>query len=265
MDELGCSRATAVPRRRVPARCARRADRERRGRRGRVPLRRQRGRTLRAAGSVAHQRGTAGAARAERTARRAPVPACWPARWRRSASRIERLLSDHASGRTLPIERIRVIASGARKLDEATFRTVASAVLNRQAPEVPLSRALDRRGDRAHGVAAAAHPLSRQLVPRRLGPQPRSAAQLRAGSHSRARRCSTTARSIAHDDELDAASRLELRHLLRRAEGLGDDPFLAACGALGRRRALALAAAGRVPGRWPLRTETAVSAIRASC
>jgi predicted DNA-binding transcriptional regulator YafY len=47
-------------------------------------------------------------------------------------ARIERLLSDHASGRALPIERIRVIASGARKLDQAAFRTVASALLNRQ-------------------------------------------------------------------------------------------------------------------------------------
>jgi len=47
-------------------------------------------------------------------------------------ARIERLLSDHASGRALPIERIRVISSGARKLDQATFRTVASALLNRK-------------------------------------------------------------------------------------------------------------------------------------
>src|SRR5215813_1897857 len=46
--------------------------------------------------------------------------------------RIERLLSDHASGRALPIERIRVIASGARKLDQASFRVVASSLLNRQ-------------------------------------------------------------------------------------------------------------------------------------
>jgi predicted DNA-binding transcriptional regulator YafY len=47
-------------------------------------------------------------------------------------ARIERLLSDHASGRALPIERIRVIASGARKLDQAAFRVVASSLLNRQ-------------------------------------------------------------------------------------------------------------------------------------
>jgi len=47
-------------------------------------------------------------------------------------ARIERLLSDHSSGRALPIERIRVLASGSRMLDQAAFRTVASALLNRQ-------------------------------------------------------------------------------------------------------------------------------------
>lgn len=47
-------------------------------------------------------------------------------------ARIERLLSDHSSGRALPIERIRVLTSGSRMLDQAAFRTVASALLNRQ-------------------------------------------------------------------------------------------------------------------------------------
>ena len=47
-------------------------------------------------------------------------------------ARIERLLSDHASGRALPVERIRVIASGARTLDQAVFRTVSSALINRK-------------------------------------------------------------------------------------------------------------------------------------
>lgn len=47
-------------------------------------------------------------------------------------TRIERLLSDHASGRALPIERIRVLASGSRTLDQTAFRTVASALLKRQ-------------------------------------------------------------------------------------------------------------------------------------
>ncbi|HEY6941651.1 YafY family protein [Dokdonella sp.] len=47
-------------------------------------------------------------------------------------ARIERLLSDQASGRSLPIDRIRVLASGSRRLDEGVFRGVASALLNRR-------------------------------------------------------------------------------------------------------------------------------------
>ena len=47
-------------------------------------------------------------------------------------ARIESLLSDHASGRTLPVERIRVISSGARKLDQVVFRSVSSALLSRK-------------------------------------------------------------------------------------------------------------------------------------
>ena len=45
--------------------------------------------------------------------------------------RIEKLLSNQESGRRFPIERIRVTGSGARNLDEQTFRTVASAVFGR--------------------------------------------------------------------------------------------------------------------------------------
>jgi len=47
-------------------------------------------------------------------------------------ARIERLLQDQASGRSLPIERIRVLASGSRRLDQAVFRAVSSALLNRK-------------------------------------------------------------------------------------------------------------------------------------
>lgn len=47
-------------------------------------------------------------------------------------ARMERLLSDHASGRSLPVDRIRVLASGSRRLDQGAFRVVASALLNRQ-------------------------------------------------------------------------------------------------------------------------------------
>ena len=47
-------------------------------------------------------------------------------------SRIEHLLSGHGSGKALPIERIRVIPWGARKLDQQAFRVVAGAVLERK-------------------------------------------------------------------------------------------------------------------------------------
>lgn len=47
-------------------------------------------------------------------------------------SRIDRLLSSQTDGQSFPIERIRVIGSGTRKVDEATFRHVASAVLGRK-------------------------------------------------------------------------------------------------------------------------------------
>lgn len=47
-------------------------------------------------------------------------------------TRIEKLLSNQESGRRFPIERIRVTGSGARTLDEAVFRTVASGVFGRR-------------------------------------------------------------------------------------------------------------------------------------
>lgn len=47
-------------------------------------------------------------------------------------SRIEGLLSDQGSGKALPIERIRVIPWGERKLDQQVFRIVAGAVLERR-------------------------------------------------------------------------------------------------------------------------------------
>lgn len=47
-------------------------------------------------------------------------------------ARIDRLLSDQNDGRNFPLERIRVIGSGTRKVDESTFRHVASAVLGRK-------------------------------------------------------------------------------------------------------------------------------------
>jgi len=47
-------------------------------------------------------------------------------------ARMERLLSDHASGRALPVERIRVLSSGSRRLDQSVFRAVAGATLARK-------------------------------------------------------------------------------------------------------------------------------------
>ncbi|WP_049621356.1 helix-turn-helix transcriptional regulator [Frateuria defendens] len=47
-------------------------------------------------------------------------------------ARIEHLLSDHDSGKALPIERIRVISWGERRLDQQVFRIVAGAVLERR-------------------------------------------------------------------------------------------------------------------------------------
>jgi predicted DNA-binding transcriptional regulator YafY len=47
-------------------------------------------------------------------------------------ARIEHLLSDRASGKALPVERIRVIPWGERKLDQQVFRITAGAVLDRK-------------------------------------------------------------------------------------------------------------------------------------
>ena len=46
--------------------------------------------------------------------------------------RIEALLSEQAGGKHWPVERIRVITSGTRSIDEATFRLVAGTVLQRR-------------------------------------------------------------------------------------------------------------------------------------
>ena len=46
--------------------------------------------------------------------------------------RIEKLLDEHAGGRRVPVERVRVIPHRSRKLDEPAFRNVATAVLDRK-------------------------------------------------------------------------------------------------------------------------------------
>src|SRR5690606_18275100 len=47
-------------------------------------------------------------------------------------SRIDKLLSEHASGKAWPVERVRVIPHRTRHLDEHAFRTVCSSVLERK-------------------------------------------------------------------------------------------------------------------------------------
>lgn len=47
-------------------------------------------------------------------------------------ARIEKLLSIHGDAAALPIDRIRVIVSGARKLDQTVFRATAGALLARE-------------------------------------------------------------------------------------------------------------------------------------
>ncbi|MCB1567387.1 MAG: YafY family transcriptional regulator [Xanthomonadales bacterium] len=47
-------------------------------------------------------------------------------------ARIHTILSEHADGRHWPMDRVRVITSGTRVVDQSTFRRVASAVLQRQ-------------------------------------------------------------------------------------------------------------------------------------
>ncbi|WP_407352948.1 helix-turn-helix transcriptional regulator [Luteimonas sp. R10] len=46
--------------------------------------------------------------------------------------RIEKLLDEHAAGKTWPVERVRVIPHHSRRMDEQAFRFVCSAVLERK-------------------------------------------------------------------------------------------------------------------------------------
>ena len=47
-------------------------------------------------------------------------------------NRLEALLQQHAGGRRWPVERVRVLGSGTRRVDEPVFRTVAGSVLERR-------------------------------------------------------------------------------------------------------------------------------------
>lgn len=64
-------------------------------------------------------------------------------------ARIDSLLAQQAGGRRWPVERVRVIASGVRRRDEAAFRLVASGVLERRQLEFDyLARSTNERSHR---------------------------------------------------------------------------------------------------------------------
>ncbi len=63
--------------------------------------------------------------------------------------RIEALLAQQAGGKRWPVERVRVIASGVRRMDEHAFRTVATTVLERRRLEFDyLARSTNERTHR---------------------------------------------------------------------------------------------------------------------
>ena len=141
-------------------------------------------------------------------------------------ARIEGLLSDQGSGKALPIDRIRVIPWGERKLDQQVFRIAAGAVL-------------ERKQLRFRYRARTTNADSRRTVsPQRLTHY-RDNWYLDVWDHDR-----EALRSFAVDRIVEAArarcgrdrrgrSRpqrpafLQLRHLRRQAQGLGDHPLLA--------------------------------------
>lgn len=71
-------------------------------------------------------------------------------------SRIDDLLAEQSRGKRFPVERVRVVAAGSRRVDEAAFRVIASAVLERQRLEFDY---------RARSTDAPSH---RQVSPQRL-------------------------------------------------------------------------------------------------
>ncbi len=72
--------------------------------------------------------------------------------------RIEQLLSDQSSGKSLPVERIRVLASGSRRLDEAVFRAIAGATLKRRRLRFGYrARSTDTRTERLVSPQRLAH------------------------------------------------------------------------------------------------------------
>jgi hypothetical protein len=218
---------------RIPARRARRADRKWRSGRSDGPLRRRRGRPLRVARSVVEQRRAGRAARTERTPR-AFRSGCAGGR----AGAVPRAHRTPAVG---SFERTRA-ADRAHPRARERFAHARSGRVPRggefaaepAAPEIPLSGALHRCTDRSGRVAAAPRALSRQLVSRCLGSQSGGVAQFCTRPHPRTAADRRT-RARSRHRRTRRPPRIELRHLFRRTEGVGDDPLLAACVALGRR------------------------------
>ncbi len=177
--------------------------------------------------------------------------------------RVEKLLDAHSGGKTWPVERVRVIPHRLRRMDEHAFRIVASSVLERRKLAFDYrARSTDEK-TRRNVSAAAPDPLPRQLVPGCLGRGEAGVAQLLdRPHHRRAIRRWRGARRGRRGTQ--RAPGRQLRHFLRRAEGLGDDPVQRQGRALGGRRTLAFAAAGPLPAGRALRTEGAVR-CRASC
>jgi predicted DNA-binding transcriptional regulator YafY len=172
-------------------------------------------------------------------------------------ARIEGLLSDQGSGKALPIERIRVIPWGERKLNQQVFRIVAGAVL-------------ERHQLRFRYRARTTNTDSRRTVsPQRLTHY-RDNWYLDVWDHDREALRSFAVDRIVEPQALDAAAidvaENDLNELLAssygifagKPKGLGHHPLLAARRALGRRRALAFAATRRVVARRPLRAEGAL-------
>ena len=126
-------------------------------------------------------------------------------RRRRAGQRAGAVAAAHREAARRHQDRRQALADRARPRDPAAARA-----LDEQALPHGRRRVLERkqltfdyraRSTDAHTartrLAAAPHPLPRQLVPRRLGPRSRSAAQFRARSHPRCAACSTTPRATS--------------------------------------------------------------------
>ena len=203
----------------------------------------QRGRALRVARPVAQLGGTAlaagraAAAAAQRRRRAVERAGAAAAPHREAARRTRRRPS--RSGRARAGDSAPHPQARRGRVPQRRHRGARS-----QAARVRIPRAFHRRTHAPHGVAAAPHALSRELVPRRLGHRSRRAAQFFRRPHQRGARVGDVGAGRARRGTR-SPPRVQLRHLFGHAQGLGDDRVQRQGRALGRRRALAFAAAGR--------------------